>query len=52
MLQLAELQQLAFYLDSDISPWQIDKPWDDLLPSEWAQVYAAFSFIYKFFSLD
>lgn len=37
--KLAELQQLAFYLDSDISPWQIDKPWDDLVPSEWAQVF-------------
>ncbi|XP_050223282.1 uncharacterized protein LOC126673249 [Mercurialis annua] len=35
----AELDQLAVYLDSDISPWHVDKPWEDLLPSEWVQVF-------------
>ncbi|KAF6135498.1 hypothetical protein GIB67_015351 [Kingdonia uniflora] len=34
-----ELERLAFYLDSDVSPWCVDKPWDDLLPSEWSQVF-------------
>uniref|UniRef100_A0A6N2K527 PH domain-containing protein n=1 Tax=Salix viminalis TaxID=40686 RepID=A0A6N2K527_SALVM len=34
-----ELDQLAVYLDSDISPWNIDKSWEDLLPSEWLQVF-------------
>ncbi|XP_068635813.1 uncharacterized protein [Aristolochia californica] len=36
-----ELERLAFYLDSDISPWNVDKPWDELLPSEWSQVFEA-----------
>ncbi|XP_043715720.1 uncharacterized protein LOC122664096 isoform X2 [Telopea speciosissima] len=35
-----ELERLALYLDSDIRPWHIDKPWEDLLPSEWSQVFA------------
>ncbi|WCJ20748.1 hypothetical protein M5689_002962 [Euphorbia peplus] len=34
-----ELDQLALYLDSDISPWYVDKRWEDLLPSEWVQVF-------------
>ncbi|KAJ4951540.1 hypothetical protein NE237_028372 [Protea cynaroides] len=34
-----ELERLAVYLDSDICPWRIDKPWEDLLPSEWSQVF-------------
>ncbi|KAK6251014.1 hypothetical protein SCA6_005019 [Theobroma cacao] len=34
-----ELDRLALYLDSDILPWHIDKPWEDLLPSEWVQVF-------------
>ncbi|CAF2233174.1 unnamed protein product [Brassica napus] len=34
-----ELDRLAFYLDSDMSPWYIDKPWEDLLPSEWDQIF-------------
>ncbi|GAB4857735.1 hypothetical protein Ancab_015642 [Ancistrocladus abbreviatus] len=34
-----KLESLAVYLDSDISPWHIDKPWEDLLPSEWSQVF-------------
>ncbi|XP_062119153.1 intermembrane lipid transfer protein VPS13-like [Humulus lupulus] len=34
-----ELDRLALYLDSDIIPWHIDKPWEDLLPSEWVQVF-------------
>uniref|UniRef100_A0A2P2MGT2 Uncharacterized protein LOC105636609 n=3 Tax=Rhizophora mucronata TaxID=61149 RepID=A0A2P2MGT2_RHIMU len=34
-----ELDQLALYLDSDTSPWHLDKPWEDLLPSEWGQVF-------------
>ncbi|WOL09557.1 hypothetical protein Cni_G18310 [Canna indica] len=34
-----ELESLAFYFDSDILPWNIDKPWEDLLPSEWNQIF-------------
>ncbi|XP_058190168.1 uncharacterized protein LOC131307586 isoform X5 [Rhododendron vialii] len=34
-----ELKSLAVYLDSDISPWTIDKPWEGLLPMEWSQVF-------------
>ncbi|KAJ8763967.1 hypothetical protein K2173_003749 [Erythroxylum novogranatense] len=34
-----ELDQLALYLDSDISPWHLNKPWEDLLPLEWSQVF-------------
>ncbi|BFG31191.1 hypothetical protein CerSpe_174650 [Prunus speciosa] len=34
-----QLDRLALYLDSDISPWQVNKPWEDLLPSEWVQVF-------------
>ncbi|KAK3008800.1 hypothetical protein RJ639_013898 [Escallonia herrerae] len=34
-----ELGQLAVYLDSDIIPWHIDKPWEGLLPYEWGQVF-------------
>ncbi|GAV77402.1 PH domain-containing protein/DUF946 domain-containing protein/DUF1162 domain-containing protein/Chorein_N domain-containing protein, partial [Cephalotus follicularis] len=34
-----ELDRLALYLDSDVSPWHIDKPWEDLLPSEWDKVF-------------
>lgn len=34
-----ELERLAVYLDPDISPWKIDKPWEDLLPSEWSQIF-------------
>uniref|UniRef100_A0A2C9U4Y6 Integrase catalytic domain-containing protein n=1 Tax=Manihot esculenta TaxID=3983 RepID=A0A2C9U4Y6_MANES len=34
-----ELDQLAIYLDSDISPWYISKPWENLRPSEWVQVF-------------
>ncbi|KAK4844286.1 hypothetical protein QYF36_018501 [Acer negundo] len=33
------LDRLALYLDSDITPWNMDKPWEDLLPSEWVQVF-------------
>jgi vacuolar protein sorting-associated protein 13A/C len=33
-----ELDRLAFYLDSDMSPWHIDKPWEVLTPFEWDQV--------------
>ncbi|CAI9095544.1 OLC1v1031527C1 [Oldenlandia corymbosa var. corymbosa] len=33
-----ELERLAVYLDSDISPWHIDKSWEDLTPREWEQV--------------
>ncbi|OVA12725.1 Pleckstrin homology domain [Macleaya cordata] len=35
----AELDRLALYLDSDICPWQVEKPWVDLSPSEWSQVF-------------
>ncbi|XP_058084436.1 uncharacterized protein LOC131232245 isoform X2 [Magnolia sinica] len=34
-----ELERLALYFDSDIHPWNVDKPWEDLLPSEWSQVF-------------
>jgi len=34
-----ELESLAVYFDSDSSPWIVDKPWEDLLPSEWSQVF-------------
>lgn len=34
-----ELERLACYLDSDIYPWHVDKPWEDLLPWEWVQVF-------------
>ncbi|XP_059641926.1 uncharacterized protein LOC132283907 [Cornus florida] len=34
-----ELERLAVYLDSDICPWHVDKPWGDLLPLEWVQVF-------------
>ncbi|KAM7253912.1 hypothetical protein ACFE04_031594 [Oxalis oulophora] len=33
------LDQLAVYLDSDISPWDIDKSWEYLHPPEWVQVF-------------
>ncbi|URE38072.1 vacuolar protein [Musa troglodytarum] len=32
-----ELESLAFYFDSDVIPWTIDEPWEDLLPSEWSK---------------
>ncbi|XP_075505709.1 uncharacterized protein LOC142542773 isoform X1 [Primulina tabacum] len=35
----AELERLAIYWDSDINPWYLEKPWEDLLPVEWAQVF-------------
>lgn len=38
LFQSVELDQLAIYLDSDISPWYISKPWENLHPSEWVQV--------------
>lgn len=38
-LQSVELDRLAVYLDSDIIPWHVSKPWEDLRPSEWFQVY-------------
>ncbi|CAA6669754.1 unnamed protein product [Spirodela intermedia] len=34
-----ELERLAFYLDSDICPWSIEKQWEDLLPSDWSQIF-------------
>jgi hypothetical protein len=43
VLQSVELESLALYFDSDSSPWSVDKPWEDLLPSEWSQV--AYSYI-------
>lgn len=39
VFQSVELDRLALYLDSDIAPWHVNKQWDDLLPSEWVQVY-------------
>uniref|UniRef100_J3N503 PH domain-containing protein n=1 Tax=Oryza brachyantha TaxID=4533 RepID=J3N503_ORYBR len=34
-----ELEGLALYFDSDSSPWSIHKSWEDLLPSEWSQIF-------------
>ncbi|KAI3453469.1 hypothetical protein Pfo_010132 [Paulownia fortunei] len=34
-----ELERMAIYLDSDLSPWHVEKPWEDLLPSEWGQIF-------------
>nr|DAD18267.1 TPA_asm: hypothetical protein HUJ06_019730 [Nelumbo nucifera] len=34
-----ELDSLSLYFDSDICPWQVDKPWEEMLPSEWSQVF-------------
>uniref|UniRef100_A0A0E0BDW2 PH domain-containing protein n=1 Tax=Oryza glumipatula TaxID=40148 RepID=A0A0E0BDW2_9ORYZ len=34
-----ELESLALYFDSDSSPWSVDKSWEDLLPSEWSQIF-------------
>ncbi|KAF3336063.1 vacuolar protein sorting-associated protein 13B [Carex littledalei] len=33
------LESLAFYFDSDSNPWEVDKPWEVLLPSEWSQIF-------------
>ncbi|MFS8029949.1 putative vacuolar protein sorting-associated protein [Helianthus anomalus] len=35
-----ELERLAVYLDSDITPWHITKRWEDLQPSEWDKVFS------------
>ncbi|KAJ0970742.1 hypothetical protein J5N97_018701 [Dioscorea zingiberensis] len=37
--KFAELERFAFYFDSDIHPWSVDKPWEELLPSEWNQIF-------------
>ncbi|CAN4127752.1 unnamed protein product [Withania somnifera] len=34
-----ELERLAVYFDSDITPWHINKPWADLLPQEWVKIF-------------
>ncbi|KAH9610754.1 hypothetical protein KSS87_017342 [Heliosperma pusillum] len=34
-----QLERLAFYFDSDITPWNLNKRWEDLVPSEWLQVF-------------
>ncbi|XP_051144600.1 uncharacterized protein LOC127260739 isoform X2 [Andrographis paniculata] len=34
-----ELDRMAIYLDSDIRPWHVEKPWKDLSPSEWEQIF-------------
>ncbi|CAN1333900.1 Intermembrane lipid transfer protein VPS13 [Linum perenne] len=34
-----ELGELAVYLDSDIVRWHVDKPWEDLHPVEWFQIF-------------
>lgn len=39
LLQSVELDGLAAYFDSDIVPWHVSKPWEDLLPSEWFKVF-------------
>lgn len=35
-----QLERLAFYLDSDILPWHATKPWVDLHPFEWDEVFS------------
>ncbi|KAF3782527.1 Vacuolar sorting-associated protein 13C [Nymphaea thermarum] len=37
--KFVELDRLAFYFDSDSSPLTTNKPWEDLLPSEWSQIF-------------
>ncbi|XP_031502249.1 uncharacterized protein LOC116265643 [Nymphaea colorata] len=37
--KFVELDRLAFYFDSDSSPLTTSKPWEDLLPSEWSQIF-------------
>ncbi|CAH9120085.1 unnamed protein product [Cuscuta europaea] len=39
MQKSLELEKLAVYFNSDIMPWYIDKPWEDLLPAEWVKVF-------------
>ncbi|KAK7309084.1 hypothetical protein RJT34_05549 [Clitoria ternatea] len=34
-----ELDRLAIYFDSEIIPWHVNKAWEDLLPSEWFQIF-------------
>ncbi|CAN6486850.1 unnamed protein product [Victoria cruziana] len=34
-----ELDRLAFYFDSDSSPLTANKPWGELSPSEWSQIF-------------
>ncbi|XP_042024109.1 uncharacterized protein LOC121771392 [Salvia splendens] len=34
-----KLERMAVYLDADIRPWYIAKSWEDLLPSEWEQIF-------------
>lgn len=54
-MQSVELEQLSLYLDSDITPWYVSKPWELLLPSEWAQVWYStlcrMSYIFKILAL-
>eukprot|EP01018_Ginkgo_biloba_P007485 Gb_23775 [translate_table: standard] len=34
-----ELERLAIYFDSDTKPWKVDKPWEELPPREWSQIF-------------
>ncbi|KAK3154093.1 hypothetical protein QOZ80_2BG0185880 [Eleusine coracana subsp. coracana] len=34
-----ELHRLAIYHDSDSDPWKLDKKWEDLVPTEWSEVF-------------
>ncbi|XP_038986983.1 uncharacterized protein LOC103722332 isoform X2 [Phoenix dactylifera] len=34
-----QLQRLAVYHDSDCTPWQLDKKWEDLNPTEWTEIF-------------
>ncbi|KMZ62918.1 hypothetical protein ZOSMA_43G00990 [Zostera marina] len=34
-----ELERLSLYFDSDICPWNTEKPWHNLIPSEWIQIF-------------
>lgn len=34
-----ELERLALYFDSDVRPWSVENPWEDLLPSEWNEIF-------------
>ncbi|CDY58704.1 BnaC08g46570D [Brassica napus] len=34
-----QLQRLALYHDSNSSPWEMEKQWDDISPAEWVEMF-------------
>jgi hypothetical protein len=48
-LQSVERERLALYFDSDSSPWSVDKPWEELQPSEWSQVPSCYVHLQKLY---